>query len=442
MWFNSKKQRRRTRTPRRQTLGGLRRRHETLEQRMLLSIAPNADSFIAANATTISAATSPGIVASVSTATVTNASQGVVANVSTTEVSHLPSGNLANVSTESSISGNDVSASNAVSTLTNVGGGVSLVGQQLVTNVADGAGNVASVVQATSASMMNATPGVLTTVATTTSAGGDHLSPSNVVSMLNAGGANIVGQQIVTNVADGAGNVASVVQATSASMMNATPNVLATVATTTSLDSNDMATSNAVSMLDAGGATVVGQQVVAHVAGSTSNLTSAVQSSSTTATSALPGVLASYVATTSAGGDHVSTSNVFSMLAIGDGNVTEQQILTTQDDGAGNLTSLVQTSSATTTSALPGVLASYFTSTSVGGENLSTSDAVSTFTGGGWNLVDDHIVTGNIESLANVVQSSSQSVTQTTINLNGPSATGVDAVMAEEAAIAMFWAAA
>jgi hypothetical protein len=178
MWFQAKKQQRRTRTARQQRLGSFRRRHESLEQRMLLSIAPNAESFMASNAAAISVA----------------ASQGTVANVS--------------VSTSADT--NNLAASDAISTLTSVSGGLNVVDQQSVTNFLSSAGNLSSVVQSSFETTNYALPGIFTMDSVSTSAGTNNLAASNAVSTLttvSGGGLNFVDQQIVTNIPTNAGNL-------------------------------------------------------------------------------------------------------------------------------------------------------------------------------------------------------------------------------------------
>jgi hypothetical protein len=178
-----------------------------------------------------------------------------------------------------------------------------------------------------------------------------------------------------------------------------------------------------------------------------------VQSSSATTNIAWPGILATDSSSFSVGGSELATSNAVSTLtSVGGGlNVVDQHSLTNFVTNAGNLASVVQSSSEIASFAWPGIVATDSSSISVGANNLATTNAVSTFTsvsGGGLNFVDQQSATNIFTSAGNpasVVQSS-QTVIQTTGIINSPLAAGVDALMAdealvEEAAIAMFWAA-
>ncbi|HVC93172.1 MAG TPA: hypothetical protein VND64_05745 [Pirellulales bacterium] len=394
MWFQLKKQPCRTRTARRQVLGSLRRHHEALEQRMLLSIAPNADSFMASNVAAISVAASPGAVTNVSTSTsvgVTSAGNptSVVQSSFETTTDALP-GTVTMDSVTNSVGTNVPATSNDVSTLTSVSNGMNVVDQQSLTNIVTSAGNLASVVQSSFETTANAFPGTVTMDSVTNSVG-TNVPATSTVSTLTAvsNGLNVVNQQNVTNIATSAGNLASLVQSSFETTADALPVIVTMDSVSNSVGTNNPASTNVISTLSS---------------------------------------------------------------VSGASNALDQQSLTNIVTSAGNLASVVQSSSETTAGALPVIVTIDSVSNSVSTNDPATSTAVSTLTSvsNGLNVFGQQSLTSIVTSagnLASVVQSSFETVFQPAGNLNGPLAAGVDALMAnelmdEEAAIAMFWAAA
>ncbi|HEV3006464.1 MAG TPA: hypothetical protein VGX78_18485, partial [Pirellulales bacterium] len=270
------------------------------------------------------------------------------------------------------------------------------------------------------------------------------------------GAGNVVDQESVTNIVTGAGGAASVVQSSSQTTNVASPGISTLDSVSTSVGANNLAAFNAVSTLTSvgGGLNVVNQQSLTNIVTSAGNLASVVQSSTATSNMAWPGILATESSSISVGGSEPVTSNAVSTLTSFSGglNFLDQHSLTNIASSAGNLASVVQSSSEIATYAWPGILATDSSAISVGGSDLATSNAVSTFasvSGGGLNFVDQQSATNIFTSAGNpasLVQSSSLTVIQTNGNINSPLAAGVDALMAdeamvEEAAIAMFWAA-